>query len=165
MNYAKKKGKKIAKSNFEDSQRYCGKSGRKNINNWIFKSQRFCFRKGNHSSLTLLFIDVIFGIIKSDASTSSTCMANQWHFNFMFDVLNKQLLWMYAWALSNIQSSVNPSFHLMHNGWQLICIFEWFFIIENHLSWLPVNIFILFLSWKDLGILSQLLEYEAGQGD
>lgn len=49
-----------------------------------------------------------------DLSSSSSCMANQWHFNFTFDVTNKRLLWMFAWALSNIQSPVNPSFHSMH---------------------------------------------------
>lgn len=59
-------------------------------------------------------------------------MANQWHFNFtfQFDVLNKQLLYMFNSALSNIQSPVNPSFHSMHNEWmKLICIFEWFFLL------------------------------------
>lgn len=74
---------------------------------------------GTAASISLQVVNNFFDATLStwqsdDLSSSSSCMANQWHFNFTFDVTNKRLLWMFAWALSNIQSPVNPSFHSMH---------------------------------------------------
>jgi hypothetical protein len=75
---------------------------------------------------------------------ASLCMENQRRFNFMFDVLNKQLL--YIECLRLIKYSISSkSIISLDAQWDETYLHFWMvFFIENHLSWHVNSLF----SWE-----------------